>query len=236
MTKGWPSWAKVFPALAASVWLFVAGAGCSDFDAEDPLPSDAVVITNDFGGNDRDLYVALGDSITWGSQPDAAPSYPERLSLLLDRTVVNEGIRGEQSQDGLDRVDVLLAARKPGFLLIIFGANDVFHDTPRRDTITNLLQIAQRARNNGTVPVLGTTLPILVEGHDEWTRAVSALNGQIRELAAREDILLVDLEDIFTADPDVLLRPDCVHPSSAGNAAIARAFHDLLCRIVVEER
>jgi lysophospholipase L1-like esterase len=216
-------------AAIAGACLLAIGVGCEE---EDTLPSNAVTIVHDFGANDPNLYVAFGDSITHDGQPGARPSYPERLSLLLGRTVVNEGVDGERSAGGRDRVDSVLKQYKPGYLLIIYGANDAFHARPTAATIENLQAIIDCAKDNRTIPVLATTLPI-VGLREEWANAVVDLNRRIRDLAERENLLLVDLEKIFAADTDSLLRPDGVHPSYAGNDAIAEAFYDVLANLIV---
>ena len=218
--------ANVALAAIAGACILAIGIGCDE--KEDTLRSNAVTIVHDFGANDPNLYVAFGDSITHDGQEGASPSYPERLSLLLGHTVVNEGVGGERSAGGRNRVDSVLKQYKPGYLLIIYGANDVFRARRIAETIDNLRAIVECAKDNRTIPVLATTLPILVDGHEEWTQTVAALNQQIRVLAAQENVLLVDLEEVFETNPDTLLRPDGVHPSYAGNDAIAKVFYDVL--------
>nr|MDJ0723288.1 SGNH/GDSL hydrolase family protein [Desulfobacterales bacterium] len=81
-----------------------------------------------------DYYVAFGDSITFGSDDDIMADgfgYPPVLDDLLENytgfihTIVNAGIPGEKSIDGLARVQSLINSHPQATIfLILFGTND----------------------------------------------------------------------------------------------------------------
>jgi len=96
-----------------------------------------------------DYYVAFGDSITRGITDDlpfddisadlrnTGGGYEPILndSLTIDKgyphTVVNEGVSGEESIDGVVRVNAVLAAHpQSNFFLIQFGTNDAISSMP----------------------------------------------------------------------------------------------------------
>ncbi|MBT3294349.1 MAG: SGNH/GDSL hydrolase family protein [Verrucomicrobia bacterium] len=208
-------------------------AGCEDGATSVPA---VVLPSHDFGDNDPDLYVAMGDSITKGI--GVAP-YPAMLADLILKTVINEGISGEHAYEGAARVGAMLMQYKPGYLLILYGANDIVHRESTEDIVEDLRQIVNAARDVKAVPVLATLTP-MVRSHRGFQGPVLALNARIRSLAVAEDILLVDLEAVFDSfdddedpydlDEDDLLQRDGLHPNETGNLEIALAFEAGLVR------
>src|ERR1043166_9838843 len=72
--------------------------------------------------DNRPVIVAFGDSLSAGFGVDAGQSYPDFLQKELDRRglryrVVNAGISGDTSSDGLDRVEPVVAL-KPGLVIV----------------------------------------------------------------------------------------------------------------------
>ena len=175
----------------------------------------------DIGGNNPNVVVCLGDSITEGAPGGGAP-FPARLVGLTGKAVINEGRGGEKSGGGA-RVRSVLRSRKPAAMTILFGANDLIQGESMEGTIANLSSIISACRENKTKPVLATLTP-MVAGHELWAGGVVMLNAQIRALASAEGVHLVDLEREFGSEPGMLLTDDGLHPSDLGNQVIAGAF------------
>lgn len=173
---------------------------------------------HDFGSNDPNLYAAFGDSITAGD----STSYPAILSGLIGKPVANEGVPGSTSDQGAARVGGVLRSLKPGYLLILYGANDVIHGRDDAATIANLQSIIQAARNNQTIPVIATLTP-MDYSHAIFNGGVKSLNDAIRNLASQEGVTLVDLESAFGSNP-IYLQSDGLHPNDQGYALIAQEF------------
>jgi lysophospholipase L1-like esterase len=203
--------------------LFLAGllavvlASCED--------SGGSSLSNNVGSNDPNVIVAMGDSITTGEELNA-PSYPERLSDLLDKPVVNEGHGGDESAAGAAKVGRVLADNQPGYVLIMYGVNDILHGTSAGTTLDNLGAMVAAAKNNITVPLLATITP-RYKGGGYFDPRHTHLNENIRALADDEGITLVDIEAEFDEDSSLLLD-DGIHPNAAGTQIIAAAFNDAL--------
>jgi acyl-CoA thioesterase-1 len=115
---------------------------------------------------DRPAVVFLGDSLTAGQGVERSQAYPalmeERMrSAGFDFPVVNAGISGDSTENGLARLDKIL--RSPvAVLLVELGVNDALmhHRTP--DQIrSNLARIVVRGRAaKARVVLAGMKIPL----------------------------------------------------------------------------
>ena len=181
---------------------------------------------HDFGSNNPALYVAFGDSITYGSGVSETNNYPTILGGMMMRTVINEGYPGAESYVGADLVQDILNAYKPGFLLILFGVNDLIMGHDEEETIGYMQYICQAAIDNKTIPVIATLTPVS-GGHQIWSSGVSRLNVLIREMAVTMNVAIVDLEVAFKWDP-LYLQEDGLHPNEMGYNLMAITFYDVI--------
>lgn len=180
----------------------------------------------DFGDNDRNKVVAIGDSITSGNVcEDEGETYCQRLAGMTGLSVINAGSSGEQSGSTAGRTGRELSRHKPGFLLILTGHNDAIFDRDYDGVIGNIRSIVQQAKNNKTVPILATLLPIHAP-RSFATGPAEDYNVGIRALAKEEGVKLVDMESEFGSDES--LQCDGLHPNASGSTIIAAAFADKL--------
>ncbi len=181
---------------------------------------------HDFGDNDPNKVVAIGDSITEGGEcSDEGSSYPSRVAQMTGLSVVNSGNSGEKSGSTASRVGGVLDNSKPGFLLILTGHNDAIFDYSTESVINNIRSIINSAQSRKVIPIVATLVPI--HSPRSWaTDPAQDYSASIRQLAEEEDVPLVDLEEEFGEDES--LQCDGLHPNAAGSAIIAAAFADEL--------
>jgi lysophospholipase L1-like esterase len=191
------------------------------------------------------VFLALGDSITNG-QPGTGDG--QGYTGILERklaayfgkaTVINDGVDSSNSEKGDARILDSLGAGHPAFTLILYGTNDWADarcaDTPCF-TIDRLRSMVRKVKSRGGFPFVGTLLMTNV-GNDfraspqrnSWNEVQ---NGHIKDMAAEEGAVLVDLHAAFEHSPLTYneLFADYIHPSAAGYQVIADAWFDAITR------
>jgi lysophospholipase L1-like esterase len=174
----------------------------------------------DFGANNRNVCLALGDSITAGN------SYIPTLAALLQKSFVNEAIPGSETGVGVDLVGSGLANTHPGFVTILYGINDLIMGYDAGVAINNLRYMVRAAKNNKSAPVIATLTPVAGDYYG-LISGIQRMNAAIRQMAAEEGATLVDLEEALNWDP-AYLQADGLHPNTAGNDVIAAAFYNAM--------
>lgn len=156
--------------------------------------------------------VALGDSLTAGYQMAEGDNYPAMLSKRIGREVVNRGVSGDTTADGLARLDRDVLSESPRVVVLALGANDMLRRQPIDETFANLRAIVDRVQARGALVIL-----VGVEGfplvHGDYGKRYRAL--------ARETgcVYVPDLLDGVIGDPRLMY--DQIHPNAAGYARIA---------------
>ena len=170
----------------------------------------------------RPVIVAFGDSLSAGFGADPGKSFPDFLQKDLDAAglkwrVVNAGVSGNTTTDGLDRIREVLAY-KPRITIVEFGGNDGLRGFPLETTRTNLGQIIQMVQASGSKVLLaGMTLPPNYGG-DYISRF-----GQIYvDLATKYKIARIPFLLSDVALRPGLIQQDGIHPTAQGNEIVAK--------------
>lgn len=176
------------------------------------LPNDAVIM-------------AFGDSLTYGTGANSGQSYPSILANLSSHTVINNGVPGEISADGLKRLPSLLDRQHPQLLILIHGGNDILRNVPREQTAANLTQmIAEAKQRNIKVVMLGVPTVGLFSAIGFSALESAEIYHQVAE-AEKVPIDLKSLPEIISKEQ---LRSDQVHPNAQGYQLLAEAIFKLL--------
>jgi len=170
------------------------------------------------------VIVAFGDSLTAGYGAEPGNSYPDFLQKDLERAglpwrVVNLGVSGDTTTDGLNRLNEVMAA-KPQIVILEFGGNDGLRGLPVETTRANLEQmIVQLQKGAIRVLLAGMTLP------PNYGRSyINSFQQVYTDLARKYRVARIPflLEDIVTK-PNfrTLIQRDGIHPTGPGNAIVA---------------
>lgn len=186
------------------MWCLVV-AGCEPSVRLETLDADATVL-------------AFGDSLTSGKGAEATQAYPARLQALISRPVINAGVPGEISRDGLRRLPALLKQHRPGLVIICHGGNDILRRFDLQQTHDNIQQMIELSRTHGAQVVLvGVPEYGLFLSSAEFYADLATANQLPIENSVISDVL-----------GQAALKADRVHPNADGYAVIAERLAALL--------
>jgi lysophospholipase L1-like esterase len=191
--------------LLASVLVLLA-AGCRERPPQlRSLPENATIL-------------AFGDSLTHGTGADANESYPFRLEQLIQRPVINAGVPGEVTSEGLVRLPQLLDRYRPALLILCHGGNDLLRRTGEEQAANNLRAMIRLTRERGVdVVLIGVPKPDL-----------SLVPPVFYASIAGEFTIPYDGDTLAGILSDRSRKSDYIHPNALGYQQLAEAVHDLL--------
>jgi len=201
------SWKWTLGALAlttAAVYLLLGRSRINDWTITNPHPQGAHI-------------VAFGDSLTAGFHTGPGESYPEQLSRLLGKPILNRGVSGDTTADALLRLEKDVLAENPRIVLLCLGGNDMLRRLPADAQFANLRQAIQRIQAKGALVVLLGTEGFRLDQQD--------YDRRFRELARETGSVYVPnlMKGILS---ERSLMYDQIHPNAAGNARIARRLEN----------
>jgi lysophospholipase L1-like esterase len=232
-------------ALLAVLLLALAGGACSASRPEVLPPPDE--------SGPPLVYVAVGASETTGvgsDQPlrDGWPRVLHRTALPAGAVFVNMGIPGATvAQAQAEEASQALAVH-PNLVTVWLNVNDMLRGVSAADYERQLDSLVKTLRGSGTIRVLVAntppldTLPAYLAGRlaglpdpDTVNQLVDDYNAAIVRVAQRQGALLVDLHAVGMAARAAgteaqMISRDGFHPSTAGHAAVAAAFAEVLRR------
>ncbi|MDM8566162.1 GDSL-type esterase/lipase family protein [Candidatus Halobeggiatoa sp. HSG11] len=178
----------------------------SDVPILSPLSNDAIIL-------------AFGDSLTYGVGASSDTNYPAVLSKLIQREIINAGIPGERTAQGLERLPELLEEYNPNLLILCHGGNDMLQKTGEKQAADNIISMIQIAQEYGTeVVLIGVPKPrlFLPSAPDFYAEIATKMNipydGKIMAYVLSKKAF----------------KSDIVHPNVKGYQKIATAIAELL--------
>ncbi|WP_292441586.1 arylesterase [Methylophaga sp.] len=195
-----------------SAWLLVISlsvlTACDD-NSQTPLRS----LANDA------VILAFGDSLTYGTGADPkTESYPAVLTELSGRTVINAGVPGEVSGEGLARIERLLKQHQPQLVLLCHGGNDMIRKLSEAELKQNLTAMVELIRAHGAeVVMLSVPKPgLFLKPAPLYQEVAHALRVPL------ENDIIPDIES------ETALKADPIHPNARGYRRLAERVHELL--------
>ncbi len=176
----------------------------------------------------RPVIACFGDSLTAGYGVDADRSYPANLQRDLDEAgfhyrVVNVGISGETTKDGLGRIDRVLAL-KPAIVVLEFGGNDGLRGIPVASSRANLDAMLAKLTSSGThVALAGITLP------PQYTAPyIKQFNETYTLLAKKYSVPLLPFLLLNVYGVPGSIQADGIHPTAQGCVQVAKNVMGLI--------
>lgn len=179
--------------------------GCSDQAELTYIPPEGVIL-------------AFGDSLTQGVGSRDNGDYPAQLQQLTGRKVINAGVSGELSAEGLRRLPALLDQHQPALLILLEGGNDILQNRNKAQLKQNLARMIEAAQQR--------QIDIVFIGVPE--KALFSNSAPLYQELAEQYQLVFEPAVIAELLRDAQYKSDPVHFNNRGYTALAVRIEALL--------
>jgi acyl-CoA thioesterase I len=120
------------------------------------------------------LLAGVGDSLTAGVFLAPEETYLHKLGTRYSMRILNAGIGGNTSLDGLARMQRDVLVHRPKVCIIVFGMNDQVAVGPDVSSVElqlfkkNLVRMAEEIKHVSGIPVLCTIHPVIPGDPDHY--------------------------------------------------------------------
>lgn len=171
--------------------------------------------------------VVLGDSLSYGTGANKSEDYPSLLAQRTGWNIINAGVPGETSAQGLERLPILLDQYHPALLILELGGNDLLQHLPNHQTENNLKIAIAQARAKQAQVVL-----IAIPEVNALRAAVGALKDHPLFDKVAQETKTPLIKKVFA---EVLseseLKADYVHPNAQGYANVSEKMYENLAEL-----
>lgn len=165
--------------------------------------------------------IAFGDSLIEGVGASQGSDFVSVLSKRIGKPIVNLGVSGDTTTQGLARIQEL-DEYSPKVVLLLLGGNDAIQKISQEQTFENLSNIIQEIQKRGAVVLLlGVRGKVLSDPYE----------SEFKKLASTYDTAYVPnvLDGLFGNRE---YMSDTVHPNDAGYAKIAERIEPVLKKLL----
>jgi len=166
-------------------------------------------------GSSAENIICFGDSLTFGYGATAGEDYPNFLSRMMDKPVINAGRDGDTSGEALGRLKAEVLDRNPLLVIVEFGGNDFLKKIPPEITQKNIQEIVSRIQGAGAmVAIVDISAGVLLKEYHQV----------FYKLALKNKAIFIPriLSGIVT---NPRLKSDFIHPNGQGYRMIAQKIH-----------
>lgn len=165
--------------------------------------------------------IAFGDSLVQGvGATSESTNFVSVLSRRIGKPIVNLGVSGNTTADGLARLNEL-DKYKPKVVVVLLGGNDYLQKVQIDTTFSNLEKIIKNIQDRGAVVLLlGVRGGIISDKFDE----------RFQDLANEtESAFVSNVLDGLLANNEYMA--DSIHPNDTGYAKIATRVYPVLYKV-----
>jgi acyl-CoA thioesterase I len=188
--------------LAISVWGAVHLFSSSSYPITNAKPS---------GEN----IICFGDSLTYGTGASADMDYPAQLSRMIRKPIINAGVPGNTTSDGLKRLEDDVLSQSPKIVMITLGGNDLRNGISKDAAFSNLNKIIRLIQKKGALVIIGgVDIPFMGRGFGKAYQVLAKETGSVLVLNVFEGIM--GKSDLMS---------DFIHPNDKGYTLMAQKFY-----------
>jgi len=167
--------------------------------------------TNSNGKN----IICYGDSITFGYGVNLGEDYPTALAKIVNRPVINVGVDGDTSTEGLQRIKQDVLEKEPCIVLIEFTGNDFLKKIPMDLTIRNIKKMVREIQSAGAMTaIVDVSAGLFLLDYRIRLFLLSRQTGSI--------FIPATLSGIIT-NPS--MKSDFMHPNASGYKIVAQRVY-----------
>ena len=187
------------------------------------------LITLQFANAKDDTILFLGDSLTEGLGVTKEEAFPKLVEILIqkelkkDISIINAGVSGSTTSDGLDRLKWYLK-KKPSIVFLALGANDGLRGLDLKQSQKNLEEIIKYAQESGAKVLLAGML-IPPNYGPEYSENFRKMYEEIKDKYKLKSMPFL-LDQV--AGNKNLNQSDGIHPNEQGHKTIAKNVFEFI--------
>lgn len=166
--------------------------------------------------------VAFGDSLVQGvGATSESTNFVSILSRKIGKPIINLGVSGNTTIDGLARINEL-DRYNPKVVILLLGGNDYLKKVPINDTFSNLEKLIKNIQSRGAIVVLlGIRGGLISDKFDK----------KFEDLSEETQTAFVSnvLDGLLARDE---YMSDAIHPNDTGYAKIATRVYPVLNKVI----
>jgi acyl-CoA thioesterase I len=168
--------------------------------------------------SDDGVILAFGDSLTAGVGVKPEQSYPTQLANLTGLKVINAGVSGETTAEGVARFKELIDSHYPDLVILLEGGNDILRNHSEIETKRNLASMIEYAQQK--------QIPLVLVGVPK--KSLFSSSADFYAQLSDEYQLILDDWSISEIIKTPSLKSDSVHFNQAGYKKLADNIFQLL--------
>ena len=187
------------------------------------------LITLQFANAKDDTILFLGDSLTEGLGVTKEEAFPKLVEILIqkelkkDISIINAGVSGSTTSDGLDRLKWYLK-KKPSIVFLALGANDGLRGFDLKQSQENLEEIIKYAQeSNAKVLLAGMLIP--PNYGPKYSENFRKMYEEIKDKYKLKSMPFL-LDQV--AGNKNLNQSDGIHPNEQGHKTIAKNVFEFI--------
>lgn len=175
--------------------------------------------------------ILFGDSITAGYE-DGMTDFRlnEKIeAVFLDIEVINAGIPGDTSRDGLQRIDQHVLTYHPDLVVVFFGANDVSNKMgiDRKEYQHNMQQLVRKIGVEKTILIGPPFADQRIYETERPLKKLEAFNETVKSIADSYQVAYINLlEEMLKGDSLSFLQADGLHFSPLGYHLLGKVINE----------
>ena len=187
------------------------------------------LITLQFANAKDDTILFLGDSLTEGLGVTKEEAFPKLVEILIqkelkkDISIINAGVSGSTTSDGLERLKWYLK-KKPSIVFLALGANDGLRGLDIKQSQKNLEEIIKYAQESGAKVLLAGML-IPPNYGPEYSENFRKMYEEIKDKYKLKSMPFL-LDQV--AGNKNLNQSDGIHPNEQGHKTIAKNVFEFI--------